>query len=288
MSDDLEKLVEGEGFTDAERQEILAPEPSEQPAPPPDDPTPVPEETPPPEPPAKPDFVQRIDKEKARRKAVEAELAELKAKWEESQRPKEPAAPEIPDPNVDPWGHVAARMGMTEETLKRVTEMVTQQRQAAEADRQQQEFMRGWQRELSAFQKTRPDVGDAIAALKESRVKELEFLGATPDQIEATLASEEAGLVQNARRLGRNPAEYLYELATLRRAYSPKPTVTTDIERIAAGQKSASSSINSGAADHPGAFKLDSVLDISSDKYEKLLADKFDGSLEKLLDALKQ
>jgi hypothetical protein len=319
VADDLDELIEGEGFSDEERKEIRerAVEPPE-PAPESEEPAPVepgeredparetkadePETAEEPDKPQKPDLVKRIDAEKAKRKAVEKELADLRSRWEQTEKriseltapnpEPEPEKPAIPDPDVDPWGHVAARIGTTEKTLENAIAMIEQQRKEADEQRQYQSFVQRWNSELQEYQRAaKPDVLDAINALKQHRVRELTLLGANDGQIQNALASEELGIVQAAHNAGKNPAELFYELATMR-GYSPKQEVKqddteADLRRISDGQKKVASSVASGGADIRG-LTLEKILDMPQSEYEDLVMGKFGGSYDKMLAKLRQ
>ena len=228
MDDKLEELIEGEGFTDEERKEILAPAPAEPEAPPPPEPEPEPapepderkdparEEAAAEEKSPKPDFIQRLDQEKAKRKVAEKELADLRAKWEQTEKriaelsaPK-PEAPATPDPDVDPWGYVVNRIGTTEENLKAVMAEVERRKQQDEEAKQRDSFSRKWNAELQEFQRTeKPDVIDSMNFLKDVRVRQLTALGLQPAQIEEALANEEQGIVATAYAAGRHPGRSL-------------------------------------------------------------------------------
>ncbi len=116
------------------------------------------------------------------------------------------------DPNVDVFGAL-------EQANRRIAYLAEQQAsvQTGMAANQEQESLRqSYRADAMAFARERPDFGGAYKHLLTTRAQEMQMYGYTPQQIQAALHSEEIEIVRLARKQGRRPAEYVYQLATFR------------------------------------------------------------------------
>jgi len=155
-----------------------------------------------------------------RAKAAEAERDALKAEMAAMKAPKAPeAAPdEMPDPILDPKGFATWIKGLSEAQAKRVEEYEAQQRQTAA----QQERVSTATRLEAEFAGRTPDYGPAMAHLAAGRRAELALQGWDEAQVAEIMRHDANAIFDNATRMGRNPAEMLYELAK-HRGWAAKP-----------------------------------------------------------------
>lgn len=323
VNERLNELL-ADGFTEEEKASILSgedhpvePTPTEEtppsPAPSADDGGETEEESPEkteeiaaeaaePEPKKKPKWLQRVDEEKAKRKQAETDLATLREKWTlaekrvaeiaklaEGDKPAE-KKPSLPDPNVDPFGHLAARLDMTSEALTELFKEA-EARKKAEADRQraQDEFSQ-WQREFEDYRKTTPDIIESMNFLADQRRAELSIFH-DPATIDQILQNEGSQIIQLAHSKGQNPAEFFYQAAKVRgyqangKAAADEQPDEKSLKRIAEGQKKAQV-LSSGSETEAKGLTLDNLLDMSNEDYERLLKTKFGDNFTKLRKAI--
>lgn len=210
---------------------------------------------------------QALHEERERRKQLEQRIAQLEAAAQKAN------APEPIDPDVDP---IAA--------LKEVREWKEQQVQHSQQMQQLNEFSGRVKAEEATWAAENPDYGDQIAFLRQSRHNELAALGMSHEQIGQQLMIEALQTADVAFRSGKNPGEVFTTLAVTR-GWKAKEPVKDDpvkepakeavekVERLARGQKAATSSSGSGGG------AVDDEMTV-----EKLLALKgkaFDDAFEK-------
>lgn len=293
---DIETALEGEGFTEEEKEQIrtgnIPEEPKEGEA---DQPPPVeersepeeevveePEEKPAAKP--KPKWLQRVDEEVAKRRAIEAKLSETEKKWQETEAKlkelTEPKKEAIPDASTDAFGHLAGRLGIQEQTLQEVVKFFEDQKKQSEHAAIIAKETAKWQEELKAYKEQKPDIMDGLDFFVGSRRSEMQLFGYQPDQIQNAIYDEGVEIIRRAHADGKNPAEYFYRLAEAR-GYKPKAEAErpSDMKRISDGQKKVGVSSGGGEIDVKG-LTLESLLELPPDKYDKLVA-KF-GSFDKL------
>lgn len=242
----------------------------------------------------KPGWLKDLEEERKRRKAMEAELSDLRSKWDAaSQRmegllkakpqAEEPEKPSIPDPNVDAFGHLASRLGVAESTLTEVVKYFDTQRQEQERQRHLASTQSRWHAELEEYKKQQPDIMDSMDYLAAARRKELGILGYSQEQIYNILAEEGMQIVSASHKEGKNPAERFYKLAEVR-GYKPADRPATpekaklssqDIQRISDGQKKVATSVHGGEVDTKE-LTLEQLLDMSQEQYASLV-DQFKG-----------
>lgn len=307
---DIDELLSGDDLTDEEKARIrdddkAAPTTEDDPAPEPeaeatedpaaeDEPEDVPE---PSEQAKKPRWLKDLDKAKARARAAderaaaaEAKIAEQEARWKAAeerlngltaaQKPAEPEAPSIPEYDVDPLGHLAARAGIHEQVLVQAVQTIQQQQQnAASAQR--------WQSEVADVVKETPDWPDAVNYLAEVRKNELETVfGMKESDVHAALTAEAHEIRQAAARIGKSAPLIMYEMAKARgytgaaKESSPAATATADLKRISDGQRKAAASNSNGGGDM-GIISLETLAEMSADEYDDYLT-KRGGSLAKV------
>lgn len=151
--------------------------------------------------------------------ALEANIEQLK------QPPKQPE-PAAPDPTVDPLG---AMMHQLESVNKQVAALQSALKQQQDQQTQLSNFQ-NFRNQVNSlrdeFVKTHSDFGDAYNHLRDGRIADLKAYGLTNDKIQQVIFQEEAALAESAIKLGRNPAEVVYEMAK-RHGYTPKSTTAS-------------------------------------------------------------
>ncbi len=150
--------------------------------------------------------------------ALEANLQQLQL------QPKEPVV-EPPDPNTDPLGAMMHQLATVNKTVAELQAAL----QAQQTQQTQLSAFQQFQQQVGTlrdqFAKATPDFPDAYSHIRAARTADLKAFGMPDDKIQQTLFQEEATLAQNAIRLGKNPAEVVYDMAK-RHGYAPKAAVS--------------------------------------------------------------
>lgn len=226
---EADKQTAAEVYTQQKEQQPQAPT-IEQPAP-------QQEQKPP------PGFVphQAMHEERARRKELEAELAqrrEIQARiderlrvWQEQQALQQQAylqqqeQEQIPAYDEDPLGHMQARNAILERRLANIEQGTAQQQQVMQQQtwqqqqiaQQQHEFQRnmaGVQHQVNEFKREHPDYDNAFKHVMDRRDQELQMMGVGDPAARREILNQNAlALIQGAVQNGKNPAQTVYELA---------------------------------------------------------------------------
>jgi hypothetical protein len=201
-------------------------------APPPEPPAPAPVAAAPVEPPAveppapmppapSPHNAETAEILRQSLEAAHTRVGELQAQLESLAKPPAPAASPAPDPETDPLGHLLHKIDTMSKALGEMQSQIADQREHQTQLTQFQQFQQQVNTLRDEFAKTHTDFGDAYNHLRSARVADLKMYGYTPQDIQKTLLQEEVALSQNAIKLGKNPAEAVYDMAK-RHGYVPK------------------------------------------------------------------
>lgn len=242
-----------------------------------------------------------LHEERERRKAVEAQAAQERQRFEERfnmllQRvaPPQPAAPQqqqqapepIPDIATDPVGHIVGTISQQnrmiaqqEQVLRDVVQVLSiagQQNQQSQVVNQVRQHAMALEREFSA---QTPDYAQAVAFLGEHRHKELESLGWTdPAERQNMIMQEADGIAHRALSTGRNPAEVVYGLAKYRGFQAPAAQVQTPtqdtgqrLETINRGQQQNARSLGNARGAAPLPMTGQRLLEMSDDDFENAM-----------------
>lgn len=216
-------------------------------------------------------------------KALKAELAELRARFEEFTAPKpEPEAPdEMPDAVLD---HEAFKEWMGrqfEKANKPVQEVQEQTRQQFEAQQRQAEESRliaATSQQEKQFAADNPDYFQAYDHLRAARIAELKAMypSASEEQIAAQIRADTMAVLQGARSDGRNPAEVFYSVAKLRGYSKPAPASDEPSKavRVKAAQ-AASASLGDAPGGAPRALSIADINNMSESELAALSDDDF-------------
>jgi hypothetical protein len=225
-------------------------------------------------------------RERERRKAAEAERQQLADNYNkllertqqllEVQRAPEAdaEAEDAAPPRDDP---VAAINWLVEKYQKGEISRAEAE-QAAEQQRQWQDFGQRVKAGEEAFRQQAPDFDDAIRFAQDSRDRELQVLYplSTPQDRYQYIQQEWQHLAQQSLQAGRNPAEQVYEFAKLRgySAPQPDPEPANDpdpVAKIAAREDARKASMSLGKAGggvaSTGAVSPEQLLDMSDEEF---------------------
>lgn len=230
-----------------------------------------------------------LHEERERRKAAEKQATEKEQLWAERfnallqrfPQQQAPQPPPLPDPEKDPVGHLLERQARQEQLQQQLINAYVQDRQQAaqqHAMQQQQAGIENHARALEAqYAAEVPEYHNAANFLAEARHKELAAIGYdNPAERQEVIRQEARGLAQRAMQMGRNPAEFVHEMARIRgfgaqQAPAASQQASTQVAQITAGQQQARTLGNvRGAA--PAGLNANAVMNMSSKDFDKFLS----------------
>lgn len=205
---------------------------------------------------------EETKREREARQRFEETVNQRLALLAQNQAPpkQEPAAPEPPDPNIDPLGRIAYLEGLIKDQGK-TFEQTARQTQETQVRSQVAQFA---QADEQNARTQAPDFDDAKQHLMMSRGRELFVASggtATDAQIRQQLAVEEEQLRITAIQRGQRPSVALYQMSVAR-GYTPKKSAAAAVAGEGGDDKIAAladaqrdnktlSSAGGGAADGP-------------------------------------
>jgi predicted phage tail protein len=184
---------------------------------------------------------EQFHAERERRKALQSEMQKLReetaaanARMEERfrmlQQATQPKAAEpapLPDMATDPIQHIDGRFRSIEQQAAEIRQFQEQQRQAQAQQAQFAELRNHLVASEQAFRAETPDYDAAMQHMIQVRHAELQALGLVdPVARNQQLMQDVAQLTAQARQMGRNPADVMYQIAAARgyRKAAPAPT----------------------------------------------------------------
>lgn len=205
---------------------------------------------------------QALHEERERRKQLEQRIAQLEAAAQKAN------APEPIDSDVDPLA-----------ALKEVREWRDQQVQQVQQAEQLRAFSGRIQSEEAVWAAENPDYGDQITFLRESRANELAALGMSREQIGQQLMIEALQTADVAFKSGKNPGEVFSTLAVTRGWKAKEPVkeepvkepskeAAEKVERLARGQKAATSSSGSGGGAPDDEMTVEKLLALKGKAFD--------------------
>lgn len=155
------------------------------------------------------------------RKQYREELASLRAELAEIRKgsapqPEQPAAPATEDDYFkDPKGYTDARAQAVLDRLEALEKTGTERLSAIDQRTQAAELDRQLTVAQETFAKSVPDFVDALNHVRTVRIQQIRLSnpGVTDDQIRAHILNDERQVSATLIAQGRNPAEYVYQLA---------------------------------------------------------------------------
>lgn len=194
----------------------------------PTDPTPAAAPIVAPAAPAAPDPYAALQRQlieaESRRAATEQQLSDLIGQLQALQTAG--SAVEIPDPNVDPFGHLQHQISTVNTAIQNLQANLTQQQQQSQQAAQLQQFVTQVHSLRDEFVKTTPDFNDAYKHVRDMRAADLRAAGVSEQAIPQVLFQDEMTISQAAITAGKNPAAAIYDMAK-RHGYTAKTATTT-------------------------------------------------------------
>ncbi len=204
----------------------------------------------------------RAKAEAERLERAERRMDEINRRFEQytSPLPKEPTVDEDP---------VAV--------LKSQQEWRRQEEQRRLQEQQNHQFLNVYAAHVAEYRADNPDYDQAFTHWRKDLVLELQEGGLPLPQAIEQANMYERGLVQNALRDGKNPAERIYNLSK-RRGYkaaaAAAPSNVDKIEAIARGQDAARS-LGGASGTAPRRLTLETIANMSDREFAKLSDDEF-------------
>lgn len=185
--------------------------------------------------------LEALQEERAEKKQLKQEIEQFRA-WQQQVSERLQAIPkaqaeQAPDPNTDPFGYQAWALQQLGSTVQDVQAWREQQEQE---QRQQAEIrnLASWANtQEREFAKANPDYPKAYQHMVDLRTRQLSVAGYSPEQVQAQLRYDQLGVIQQARALGRNPADLIWAMAH-ESGFSKAETKVSDpkaADKIAAG-----------------------------------------------------
>ena len=215
--------------------------------------------------------------EREKRQELNSRVEELQKQLEGLQAHKD-EPPAVPDPETDPFNHLAHRIGTNEGEIREALSFISEQKQRQKAADEYQQLRTRWNVAAEAYAQQKPDFYDAFGHLVEARTKELEVRGYGPQQIRQILLADEAALVREAESREMDPADVFYNLAVGRGyvggepepghgAPSSDPVAENVVEMVQKGRSQAAGSTRGG-----GAPQVKTTLETLADKSPEEIA----------------
>lgn len=176
--------------------------------------------------------------ERARRRAAEKRAQELEeriTKLESSSKggdPLDELIRSLREDEEDPISDIAGLKKLVKQYFAQNREREQQESQQTAAQREALSIQRTMEEHEADFAADHPDYADAAKHYRAERQAELEALGYTGQALNAKLAQDLFGLVQNAIAAGRDPAEAVYNLAK-RRGFKADASVSEAEDKLA-------------------------------------------------------
>lgn len=219
-----------------------------------------------------------LQREREAAKALKAENAKLRENWDKiaeklsralppapaAAEPQKAAPPALINPREDLIGSIEQERQARLELEKRLQETATQTEARLEAERLQRTF----ERSVQEFGSKTPDFEDAFKHLSSARANQLarfrqyQTPEGQPDEqkIQAQIISDARGIIENAVRAGKSPAEDLYTWArdygyapkSAEPAKQEKTAAQRAVEQVSEGKQAARTLANAGGTSSSG------------------------------------
>lgn len=238
------------------------------------------------EPPPIPYGVLREEREKRREIADELAAARTRMSQMETAftkvmdrvpQPQQQQAqePELPDFDLDPDAHNAAKLDRIEKRLAEQAQREQQGAQQRQKQTQANQFLSTYQKAVEDFSQERPDINDAYQHVISSFDKDLQLRGySDPAERQKLLEFEEEQIVVRAFQAGVNPASRIMQLAEsrgyTRAAEAPAEATESDkLDRIAKTEAASSSLATSGGDGGAPTVTLQRLSELDDAEFDK-------------------
>lgn len=188
---------------------------------------------------------------------AQRKVGQLEANIQALQQKPEPQLEPEPGDD-DPLGQMMHKLNLVTKTVTDLqARLVEQQSQQQELTKFQQ-FQQQVQVLRNQFAKTHADFNDAYNHVRAARVADLKMFGYSEADIQKALFQEEVQLAQNAVRMGKNPAEVVYEMAK-RHGYAPKSAATPAAPATPDGKLASIQQAQAAAKNLPSTPQLEEI-----------------------------
>ena len=231
--------------------------------------------------------------ERERRKAAEGKINELSEKFaradermrllsEAMSRPQQEQQQEQqpPDPEVDIFGAHKWAVGEINRLKAQVGETAKQTQEQQAAQNAERELHSAYLADAREFSGKTADFPTAYQHLLVARDRQLTKIGYSAQERQSLIHDEEKGLVQRAIKLGRSPAEMLYELSQELGYKKAEPVqeqpvvngkAAEQIDKIKQGQE-ASKSLSSAGGSPTDVLTAEALANMSEDEFAAWMA----------------
>lgn len=214
-----------------------------------------------------------LAKERAERRAMEAQLSQMRGQMEAMQRmfmqPQQQAQQQQqqeqpPNPDEDPIG-----------ALRHMESRFAALQQQVQAERLQARVRSDYAADAMQFSTRAPDFGHAYNYLVASRANELRALGHHESTVRQQIEREEFGIVLGALQRGESPAEAVYRMAAARGyqkaapAARKPPAIDPDLQEA---RKRAATGHSEGGTAPKGDMSLEEISRLRGAAQDKALA----------------
>lgn len=209
-------------------------------------------------------------REVADRLAQEAEKrAKMEARFDEVMKRFNKPAPEAPEYEKDPLGHLKHRDAETQAKLAEFEKWKAEQATQSETQAKEQEFVGKYQALAADYTKTNKDFPAAYTYVRESWASELSALGYAPHEVAQQLNGWERGIAQKAIADGANPAERLMTVAKARGFKPAAAAATQQLATLKKGAEAAKSLSNAGGDVEPP-MTLEALAEMEGAEFDKM------------------
>lgn len=223
-----------------------------------------------------------LHEERMRRKAVEAQMQELRRQNEENQKWRNENEQKLAeriaalqpkqaiDPAENPVGYLATQQYETQKMLAEMQEAQRKQESMQQQNAAMQQFASHVQRDEEVFTSKTPDYSDAAKFAREFKTKEYMTFGFTQEQAEAQVNNDAFAIAQRALQLGESPANLFYNYAKTV-GYKPQANGEQKLSMMEAGQKASKPSGGSGKSP---TLTLETLVSMSSEDFARATSDE--------------
>lgn len=228
---------------------------------------------------------RREAERQAREKEIEfarasERLALIQQAWEQEQAQRQQMAQpqaqaqQSPDRDADPLGYLEHQLAQEREARARLEQTFQQQTVGMQQQQQVAMLANTYKTAAAQFKSQTPDFLDAYNSLYGQLDKELELQGmGDPQQRQQHLMNSELQFVATQLRMGKNPAQAVYEMARLRgyqgkAAEAPQAQPAEQVELQNKRQQAMSPLSNAGGKS-PSNTSLKDLVNLPSDEFAK-------------------
>jgi hypothetical protein len=181
--------------------------------------------------------------------------------------------PKAPEKDKDPLGYLDHKADSTTKELQDLKQWRDNEEKTRSANEQFGRFVSTVQAKTAEFMQKAPDYAQAFEYVKTMEQKRLEVIGLPPEQVAANLSQWEINFANAALKMGKNPAEILYQQAQVLgyKAAQKEEEPAKKLETLAKGQEAARG-LSSGEA--PSELSLSKILQMNEDEMNELVSSK--------------